>query len=98
MLSRIKQYIVYAMIAGVLYFFLSQHIVFYNKNFYLLPKEELTLEYTFFSIQEKSPDKILEVTPLRHAGIGELLVDLEIITDDERYELEEYWEFEAQYE
>ena len=96
MLSRIKQYIIYGLIAGVLYFFLSQHIVFYNKTFFLLPKEELTLEYTFFSIQEKTPDTIMEVTPLRHAGIGDLLVELELITDDERYELEEYYEYEAE--
>lgn len=86
------------MIFGAVYFFLSQHIVFFGKQYHLLPKEELTLEYTFYSIREKSPESILKVAPLRHAGIGEILVERGIITDEERSELEEYFEYEADYE
>ena len=94
--KRIKQYIYTAMILGAAYFFLSRHILFYGKDYYLLNKEELTLEYTFYSIAEKAPETIMEIDPLRRAGVGQILVDLDIITDDERYDLEEYYEYEAE--
>lgn len=95
MLTRIKQYIFIALILGAVYFFLSQHIIFYGKDFYLLKKQDLTFDYTFFSLREKTADKILKIEPLRNAGIGNILVDLEIITDEERYKLENYFENEA---
>ncbi|MFO8085134.1 MAG: hypothetical protein R6U27_12535 [Desulfobacterales bacterium] len=95
MLKRIKQYFFIALIIGTVYFSLSRHIIFYGKDFYLLEKQDLTLEYTFFSIQEKPAEKILKIDPLRRAGIGSILVNLDLISDEERYELEQYFEYES---
>ncbi len=95
MVKRIKQYVFFALIIGAVYFCLSRHIIFHGKDFYFLEKQDLTLEYTFFSIQEKPAEKILKIEPLRKAGIGEILVDLGIVTDEKRWELEQYFEFES---
>ena len=93
-MQRLKQYFFFALFFGAVYFLLSRHIVFYGKEYNLLPKEELTLEYTFYSIKEKSPESILKIAPLRQAGIGEVLVERGMITDDERFDLEKYFEYE----
>lgn len=95
MFKRIKQYLFIALIIGTVYFGLSRHIIFHGRDFYLLEKQDMTLEYTFFSIQEKSPEKILKIDPLRKAGIGGILEDLGMITHEERYNLEQYFEYKA---
>jgi hypothetical protein len=61
----------------------------------LLQKQEMTLEYTFFSIKDKKVANIIQIDPLRRAGIGNVLVELQLITDEERYELENYYEYES---
>jgi hypothetical protein len=91
MLKRLKQYFFIGMAIAVVYFLLNQHIIMHGKNFFLLEKEEMTLEYTFFSIQDKKASNIMQITPLRRAGIGNILVELQIITDEERYKLENYY-------
>jgi hypothetical protein len=91
MLKRLKQYFFIGMAIAVVYFLLNQHIIMHGKNFFLLEKEEMTLEYTFFSIQDKKASSIMQITPLRRAGIGNILVELQIITDEERYKLENYY-------
>lgn len=93
MLKRLRQYLFMGMAIFAVYFFLSRHIIFYGTDFFLLEKEELTLEYTFFSIQDKKAANIIKISPLRRAGIGNILVDLEIISDEERTELENYYEY-----
>ncbi len=95
MVKRLKEYLVYALIIGVGYFFLSRHIVFHGRDFYLLPKDELTMEYTLYSIKEKKPDVVLKIAPLRNAGIGGILVERGTITEEERYDLEATLAYEA---
>ncbi len=93
MLKRLKQYIFIGLVIFAVYFLLSHHIVFHGTDFFLLDKEELTLEYTFFSVKDKKVTNILQIDPLRKAGIGNVLVELQIITDDERYKLETYYQY-----
>jgi hypothetical protein len=93
MLKRLKQYFFIGLAIAVVYFLLSQHIIIQGKNFFFLKKQEMTLEYTFFSIQEKKAANIMQIAPLRKAGIGNILVELQIITDEERYKLENYYEY-----
>jgi hypothetical protein len=93
MLKRLKQYFFIGLAIAVVYFLLSQHIIIHGKNFFFLKKQEMTLEYTFFSIQEKKAAYIMQIAPLRKAGIGNILVELQIITDEERYKLENYYEY-----
>jgi hypothetical protein len=93
MLKRLKQYFFIGLVIAVVYLLLSQHIIIQGKNFFFLKKQEMTLEYTFFSIQEKKAANIMQIAPLRKAGIGNILVELQIITDEERYKLENYYEY-----
>ncbi len=89
MLSRMKTYIIYAVVGGILWFIMAHHFIFYEKQFYTLKKAKLHLDYTFYSIQEKSPWAILEIDELREAGIGEILVEIGYIEEDERLKIEE---------
>ena len=79
MLKRLKQYLIIGLIAYAVYFLLSHHLILHGRDFHLLDKEKLTLEYTFFSIKSKSPEKILKINVLRDAGIGDILVERGIV-------------------
>ena len=74
------------------YFLASHHIIIIEKDFTTLPKEELTFEYTFYNLTDKDPENVLAIDMLRDAGIGDLLVDLEWLTEDERAELESQYD------
>ncbi len=82
MLSRLKQYLFFAIVIGAFYFLLSHHFIFYSfKDFDLLKKKELTLEYTFYSIRQHKPSETLRIEPLRAAGIENILLDRGIISE-----------------
>ena len=92
--KRIKQYILMAVFAAAAYFLMSNHFIFYGTDIHLLKKPTLHLHYTFFSIKEKRPSSIMKIDYLREAGIGDLLVELEMIDEDQRAMLEsEYSEY-----
>lgn len=95
MLKRLKQYLLIGLAIAAVYFLLSRHIVFLGTDFFLLEKQEMTLEYTFFSLKDKKANSIMKIGPLREAGIGNILVRLQIITDEERSKLENYYEYES---
>ncbi len=96
--KRIKQYLMWIIAGGVLYFLLSYHIIYSNKRFYLLEKSEKTLEYTFYSFDNKKPEHILKVDDLRYDGVGELLVELEMISDEDMWKLVEKFDLEDEFE
>jgi hypothetical protein len=90
--SRIKQYILIAIAAAAGYFIMSNHIIFNGREVHLLKKNELHLHYTFYSIKQKKPKVIMEIDYLREAGIGDLLVELGIIDEEQKSRLEnEYY-------
>ena len=88
--SRVKQYLLIGAVGAALYFLMSTHIIFYGeeanfvKNIYLLKKPKLNLHYTFVSLNQQSPETIMKIKPLREDGIGELLVDLGMMSAAER--------------
>ena len=88
--SRLKQYLLIGAVGAALYFLMSTHIIFYGeeanfvKNIYLLKKSNLNLHYTFVSLNQQSPETIMKIKPLREDGIGELLVDLGMMSAAER--------------
>lgn len=92
--KRIKQYLLWAIAGAALYFLLSYHIIYSNKRLYLLEKTEKTLEYTFYSFDNKKPENILKVDDLRYNGVGELLVELGMISEDAMWELVDKYDFE----
>jgi hypothetical protein len=92
--KRIKQYILMAVFAGAAYFMMSNHFIFYGTEIHLLEKPTLHLHYTFFSIKDKKPKSIMKIDYLREAGIGDLLVELEMMDEAQRAILEsEYSEY-----
>ena len=86
--SRIKQYILIAVLAVAAYFIMSNHFIFYGTSVHLLKKPSLHLHYTFFSIKDKKPGSIMKIDYLRDAGIGDLLVELGMIDQEQRSNLE----------
>jgi hypothetical protein len=83
-----------AVFAGAAYFMMSNHFIFYGTEIHLLKKPTLHLHYTFFSIKDKKAKSIMKIDYLREAGIGDLLVELEMIDEAQRAMLEsEYSEY-----
>ena len=83
MKSKLKKGLVWGIVGAVFYFLLSYHIVFIGSSIRLLKKSQLTLEYTIFSTQGKTNESILGVEEMREDGIGELLVDMGKLSEDE---------------
>lgn len=94
MWSRIKGYLLIAAAGAAVYFLLSHHIIFYGQeasviqNIYLLKKSKPNLHYTFFSLHQKKPEAVMKIKQLREDGIGDLLVELGLLTEQEKYRLE----------
>jgi hypothetical protein len=88
MRQRLKQYGLIAVAAALLWFVLDNHFVFSGKNVHLLKKEELNLHDTFVSLDNKKPETILRNDRLRDAGLGDLMVELGILSEDRKSELE----------
>jgi hypothetical protein len=73
---------------GAFYYLLSHHIIFTDfKDFDVLKKEELTFKYTFFSLKQGVPEQILKISELKNAGIGEVLVSREMVSQKELEQL-----------
>ena len=88
MKQRLKQYLLIALAVAILYFVLDNHFIFQEKRVYLLQKTTLNLHDTFVSLHNKRPETIMENEDLRDAGIGDLLVELGMLTDEEKSQLE----------
>ena len=94
MKQRIKQYIFIALAAAALYFVLDNHFVFYGRDVHLLKKTSLNLHNTFVSLDNKRPESLMKIDRLRDAGIGEILVDLDLLTEEKKNRLETKFNYE----
>lgn len=89
-LKTIRNYILIAIAAYGLYFVVAHHFIIDvdNKDIYLLQKSELTLSYTFYNIKDRKIESIMKIDDLRRDGIGDLLVELGMMTEAEKNRLE----------
>jgi hypothetical protein len=92
-----KKLLLWAVIAGTLYFFLSYHIIYIDKSVKLLKKSKLTLEYTFYSAELKRNETILSVDMLREDGIGDILVEVGWMSQEEMESLVAQFEEKNEY-
>jgi len=95
MVQTIKKYLLYAALIGLVYMLLANHYIYIGgKDFRILEKESLNLRYTFFSVQNKSPSRIIEIDDLRWAGIGDILYEEGLVSKDQQVTLEQKFEYE----
>lgn len=82
MVQKIRNYVLIALAIGAFYFLLSHHIIFTSfRDFTIFKKSELTLKYTFFSMKQQSPERILRIKELRDAGIENILLEKGLVSE-----------------
>ncbi len=79
----VKKILIFVILGGGLYFLLSYHFVVIGNSVKLLEKSTLTLNYTIFSTKAKKNDSILSIDVLREDGIGDLLVEMGRMSEEE---------------
>jgi hypothetical protein len=89
MLKKIISYILLVFLGAAGYFLLNYHIIFSGTTVKLLHKSKLTSEYTFINTSNKSVESLMRIDTLREAGIGNVLVEMGRLSEEERESLEE---------
>jgi hypothetical protein len=92
--QRIKHYILIALAVAAVYFTLDNHFVFQGRKIHFLKKTSLNLHHTFVSLNNYKPESLLKIDSLRQAGIGDLLVELGMITEEKKDQLESKYDYE----
>ena len=95
MLKKIKNYILIGILLAIGYVLASQHIIIVDKDFKFLKKSYLSFEYTFNIITNKKPEHVMRIDLLREAGIGDYMVEMEMLTEVEKDALEEKYAYET---
>lgn len=83
-----KKILVWGSLAVILYFLLSYHFIFFGISAVKpLKKSKLTLEYTFFNAKGKTNKTIMAIDDLRNDGIADLLVEMGMMSEEEKESL-----------
>ena len=96
MLKKIKHYILIGILLAIGYLLASQHIIIVDKDLKLLKKSYLSFEYTFYILTDKDPEDIMAIDLLREAGIGDFMVEIEMLTEVEKEALENKYDYETE--
>lgn len=87
-MRRITKTAIWVGIGGVLYFISCNHFIYFGgKTLKLLKKKQPTMSRTFFSTTLKSNEAILKDDVLREAGIADLLVEMGLMSEEEKKRL-----------
>jgi hypothetical protein len=92
----LKKIIIIAVIGGALYLLLGYHYIVIDKSVKMLKKSELTLKYTFISTKSRNLDSIITIQELWDDGIGDLLLEEGMITEEELAKYEKKMENEEE--
>lgn len=94
-----KKILTIAIICAIGYVFLGYHYIIVDKSVKMLKKSELTLKYTFFNTDGKKPEKVMSIPELWDDGIGELLMEEGVISEEEleKFRIEKEAEEEEYY-
>ena len=94
-----KKILIIAILCAIGYAFLGYHYIIIDKSVKMLKKSELTLKYTFFNTDGKEPEKVMSVPELWEDGIGELLMEEGVISEEEleKFRMEKEAEEEEYY-
>jgi hypothetical protein len=96
----VQKRIVHLIITGILlligYFFASRHIIINERDFSTLEKSYLTFEYTFYNVTGRDPEDIMRIDMLREAGIGDLLVEMGMLGEMQKENLEDRFEYKEE--
>ena len=94
MKNQIIKYLFIGLLLGIGYFLSSNHIIIENRDFYTLKKSYLTFEYTFYNITGRDPEDVMRIDLLREDGIGDLMVELGMVSEVRAARLEAKYEYE----
>ena len=91
-MDRLKKLLIWAVVGAAFYFVLNFHFILIRNNIKLLKKSRLTLDYTIYSAKGKKLESIIAIRELRRDGIGQLLVDEGLMSEDDLQRLMERYE------
>ncbi len=93
MVQMLKKFLIGCVVIGIVWFFSAHHLVIFGKKIKLLKKKEFTFSETFVSTKT---DKLTTVKALlrkhpesRRDGLGDLLVEMGMLTDERLIEIED---------
>ena len=97
MWQKIRLLVLTAILGAVGYFLLSYHIIWFDNAFKLLNKSKLTSEYTFIWAKNKTMESLLRIDTLREAGIGNVLVEMGRLSEEQKEYLEQKFDSDPVY-
>ena len=78
-----KKILTIAIICAISYALLGYHYIVIKKSVHMLKKSKLTLKYTIYSTKGKEPKRVMSIPELWEDGIGELLMEEGVISENE---------------
>ena len=98
-IDKKKKVFLFLIAGALLYFLLSYHIIIIEgdpREVRILKKSSLTLQYTFFDTRNRSNKSMLSIDNLREAGIGEILIEEGLMTEQEERRILQGLEYAGQ--
>ena len=89
MRDKIIKFVILCIVGYAFYFILTHHIIMFGRDFEILEKVEPNLAHSFYNpgnrkeIQYLGLDNIMANEDLRNAGLGELLVERGLVSEEE---------------